>query len=185
MTVRGKLSAPSASAESRRRKGSSGRGERSVHLALERTPDAHELLTRGQELRGVLRAHAAAADQRAAQLGSCSASRAPGSCALRRSTSWELQGAAAAELIDLKVEGGVHALADGQAAFRGGDGEEDAVEARVALLEPELEMLVVVVRMDFSRAAQAENRAVVAVLEGLETGKLLDLLKRLLGGSGG
>ena len=44
------------------------RGERAVHLALERTPDAHELLARGQELRGLLRAHAAAADQRAAQL---------------------------------------------------------------------------------------------------------------------
>ena len=92
----------------------------------------------------------------------------------------ELQGAAAAEFIDLKVEGGVHALADGQAAFRGGDGEEDAVEARVALLEPELEMLILSYALHGlqPRAAQAENGAVVARAVGLETGKLLDLLKR-------
>ena len=85
-----------------------------------------------------------------------------------------------AEFIDLKVEGGVHALADGQAAFRGGDGEEDAVEARVALLEPELEMLILSYALHGlqPRAAQAENGAVVARAVGLETGKLLDLLKR-------
>ena len=155
------------------------RGERSVHLALERTPDAHELLARGQELRGVLRAHAAAADQRAAQLKLLGLAGA-GVVRAAQIDELELQGAAAAEFIDLKVEGGVHALADGQAAFRGGDGEEDAVEARVALLEPELEMLILSYALHGlqPRAAQAENRAVVARAVGLETGKLLDLLKR-------
>ena len=139
------------------------RGERAVHLALERTPDAHELLARGQELRGVLRAHAAAADQRAAQLKLLGLAGA-GVVRAAQIDELELQGAAAAEFIDLKVEGGVHALADGQAAFRGGDGEEDAVEARVALLEPELEMLVLSYALHGlqPRTAQAEDGAVVA-----------------------
>ena len=42
-------------------------GEGAVHLALKRAPDAHELLTRGEEPRGVPGAQAAAVQQRTAE----------------------------------------------------------------------------------------------------------------------
>ena len=53
-----------------------------------------------------------------------------------------LDGAAAAERVDLKIEGGVHPVAGGHAAGLGHGGEEDAVTLGAALGQAQLQVPV-------------------------------------------